>query len=110
MYVDGVGKCSKVQNLLHVSSRNKIFFLLTSLCTVLKGTIVPVKTKKFGRRYPWQSWFANARFSLVRGRDYDCLTSNMAQMVYRAAATASIKVAVATADDESELLVTVVKR
>lgn len=39
------------------------------------------KGRKLARRYPWTEWLSLARFSLLRGRDYDCQPHGMGQMV-----------------------------
>lgn len=57
--------------------------------------------KRFGRRYPWDRWFARRTFTLVRGRHYDCLPHGMAQMVRNAAAGPKyrLRVSVRITDD-----------
>ena len=63
-----------------------------------------VAPKKFGRRYPWETWFARKRFTLVRGRDYDCLTHGMAQTVRNAAASDKFRVKVRLEVLEDEIV------
>lgn len=68
--------------------------------------------KKFCRRYPWQRLFARRSFRLVRGRDYDCLTHAMAQMVRNAAAPRrhNVKVNIRVDEDGGAILVVVSSR
>ena len=51
---------------------------------------------KFCRRYPWKLWFSRHRFRLIRGRDYDCLTHAMVQMIRSAAGPRRHNVKVST--------------
>jgi hypothetical protein len=39
------------------------------------------KRERKNRRYPWERWFNQAEFVLVRGRDFDCRTDTMIQML-----------------------------
>lgn len=32
-------------------------------------------------RYPWERWFAQTRFTLLRGVDFHCSTSSMTQLI-----------------------------
>jgi hypothetical protein len=43
--------------------------------------------KKYGNRYPWDEWFERGSFYLVRGRDYECTTHGMAQMIRNVASS-----------------------
>ena len=63
--------------------------------------------KKFGRRYPWGHWFGQRSFTLVRGRDYDCRTSSMAQQVYQASRRKGHKIKIELPEDEMEIRVSV---
>lgn len=74
---------------------------------------MPIKIKKlparFGRRYPWESWFRRGRFRAVRGQDYTCRTSSMAQMIRTAAKKYGVRVSIHQALDDSSLTATVVE-
>lgn len=59
---------------------------------------LPDKAKKFGRRYPWEEWFALPVFYLIRGQDYSCMPHGMAQMVRNNAAQRRVKVHVEIAE------------
>lgn len=64
---------------------------------------------KYGRRYPWVKWFSKRSFRLLAGRDYDCRTYTMAQMVRNTASRLRYKVSVTVYPDESGLSVKVRK-
>lgn len=63
--------------------------------------------KKFGRRYPWGKWFASSRFTLTRGREYDCLSHNMAILVRVAASRPQYRVRVSIHVEDARLTVVV---
>ena len=37
------------------------------------------------RKYPWEEWFAKAKFKLRQGKDFDCNPHVMAQQIRNAA-------------------------
>lgn len=63
--------------------------------------------RKYGRRYPWDRWFARRRTTLVRGRDYDVLDHVMAAMVRQAARYAKYSVRVSIQIGDGWVKVTV---
>lgn len=67
--------------------------------------------KKFCRRYPWVRWFSQRKFRLIRGRDYDCFTHAMAQMVRNAAAPKrhNVRVSISVEGDGESLTVRVLQ-
>lgn len=75
----------------------------------MKTTIEHPPPKRFGARYPWEDWFSQAEFTLLRGRDYLCRTSAMVQQVYQASTAErhNVKVKVTTAEDEQSIHVVV---
>lgn len=70
----------------------------------------PTKPSKYGRRYPWLRWFGQLHFTLKKGRDYDCRTDTMANMVRQAAARHGYKVSILIADDGRSMWVAVLER
>ncbi len=49
------------------------------------------RARKFGRRYPWLTWFRQEQFTLYRGQHFDCRVHGMAQMIRNAASSAKIR-------------------
>ena len=45
-------------------------------------------------KYPWDRWFRRKRFTLVKNKDYDCMTHSMAIQVRQAAWKREIQVSV----------------
>jgi hypothetical protein len=64
--------------------------------------------RRFGRRYPWKGWFASRVFTLKQGRDYDCTTHGMAQMIRNVAATKPYRLRVSLSVSDGEIEVRVV--
>lgn len=63
--------------------------------------------KKYGHRYPWASWFEQAEFRLVQGRDYRYRTDSMAQQVRNAAGRLGKRVSISISDAGDSLTVRV---
>jgi len=40
-----------------------------------------IKPKRFGRRYPWETWFAKGTFTLRLGKDFTGRIDTMSQYV-----------------------------
>lgn len=59
------------------------------------------------RRYPWEKWFRQSKFTLIQGRDYDGRTDTMAQQVRNAALPTkhNRKIRIRIADDVKSLTV-----
>ena len=55
------------------------------------------------KRYQWNKWFRESRFTLVRGRDYYCSQSSMCQQIRNAAGVRGL--AVNLFDHESKIVV-----
>lgn len=55
--------------------------------------------KRYGRRYPWDQWFSKKKFVVRRGKDFDCMTHCMAQMIRTRAGGKGIKVRVQVGED-----------
>ena len=62
-------------------------------------------TKKFGRRYPWTIWFTQGRFTVTRGKDFECFTHGMAQMIRNVARRRRVKVSLRVTEDEIDVIV-----
>jgi len=65
--------------------------------------------KRMGRppKYPWDKWFSRNRFTLEKGKHFDCHLHSMIVQVRRAAVKRRIKVKVEVRD-ESKLSVRVI--
>jgi hypothetical protein len=61
--------------------------------------MVSRKGKLYGQLYPWSQWFAQNRFTAVRGKDYRCQTNSFIQQVRNAARLHHVSVSVDEADD-----------
>lgn len=46
------------------------------------------------RRYPWERWFSKRKFTLVKGRHYECQPHSMAQQVRSAASKYGCRVSI----------------
>lgn len=70
---------------------------------------MPRGAKKFGRRYPWSKWFTLKKFTLVRGKDYDCQSYVMAQMARNVARlkTYNVNLDIKLPDDGESLTIKV---
>jgi hypothetical protein len=69
------------------------------------------KSKRFGRRYPWDRWFTatpDRPAVLVRGRDYDCMPHGMVAMIRNVACSPSHRVRVSLRVEEDTILLSVV--
>ena len=66
-----------------------------------RKTTSDTSTKKWGRRYPWDDWFANCYFELVRGIDYNGRTDTMMVQIRTQAGKRGLKVSVSSSDDGS---------
>ena len=58
--------------------------------------------KKFGRRYPWDEWFASASvepITLAPGVDFVCRPYSFAQMVRNVASNRGLSVSVSVTDN-----------
>jgi 3-keto-L-gulonate-6-phosphate decarboxylase len=55
--------------------------------------------------YDWERWFGARRFTLHRGRDYDCSHSSMSQQVRNAASARGLRVAVVEGINELTVIV-----
>ena len=44
------------------------------------------------RKYPWERWFTKSRIILIRGIDYHCSQSTMAQTIRNNASSRGLKV------------------
>ncbi len=63
------------------------------------------------RKYPWERWFAQDRFRLVRGRDYQVTTAGMLQQVRNAAAIRyGVNIATRLGADGQSITVVVMNR
>jgi hypothetical protein len=58
--------------------------------------------------YAWETWFRDDRFTLVRGLDYSCSQSVMAQQVRDYASQNGYRVSIA--DQNTQLVITVRRR
>lgn len=58
---------------------------------------MPVKIKH--PEYPWSKWFSKKRFTLVKGRDFDCQTYSMALQLRRKAAKLGVRVSLSVTED-----------
>lgn len=52
------------------------------------------KKKAKQRRYPWDKWFAKKKFTLKRGREFDCMTHCMGVMARRAASVRDVTISI----------------
>lgn len=59
------------------------------------------------KKYPWNEWFAQPRTILLRGVDYDCSQSTMAQTVRNNASSRGLSVRIT--DTGTEIIVDVAK-
>lgn len=57
------------------------------------------KKKPANAKYPWDRWFRQKRFVLVRGRDYTCQPHSLSVMVRAAAYARKVRVSVALRDE-----------
>ena len=78
----------------------------------LKKTGHVQKHSKYGRRYPWDTWFRLKSFTVRRGSeeeggDYEGKTHSMNIMIRQAARRKGVKVSLRTAEDEQSILVRV---
>lgn len=63
-------------------------------------------TRMFSRRYPWEEWFAQGKFTVYRDVDFNGMLYTMAQQVRNAANRLGCRVNIKL--DESEGSITVV--
>lgn len=61
------------------------------------------------RRYPWDRWFAQGKFKLVRGRHYDIKSYGMAGNARNAARDRGYRLHIEIAEDEKSMVITVIK-
>lgn len=64
--------------------------------------------KKYGRRYPWQSWFEATTFKLIKGEHFDCQIHGMVRNALQAARRYGLKISVKT--KINKIIITVVER
>lgn len=65
--------------------------------TLSNGEGIPVEmktAKKYGKRYPWTTWFRRGRFTLTRGIEFSCLTHGMAAMVRNVASRKRLRISI----------------
>lgn len=67
------------------------------------------KKPRFQVRYPWDEWFTNKRFRLVKGKHYFSTTTGMVQTIRKAAMTRGLKVRLRIVDTDNWITVTVVE-
>lgn len=39
------------------------------------------KVRKLAKPYPWKEWFSLVKFTIYKGRDYDCQPHGMSAMI-----------------------------
>lgn len=59
--------------------------------------------------YPWQLWFSKSFFIIYRGRDYDCRSYIMAQMIRNAASLRRLSISLQIAANERSITVKVLR-
>lgn len=64
-----------------------------------------ISGKPYGVRYPWSKWFLRGRFTLRRGRDYECASHGMAQQVRNTAYKRGVTVSLEVGDDHVKVQV-----
>jgi hypothetical protein len=65
---------------------------------------------KWGRRYPWERWFAQQRFAIARGTDYAGRTDTMIQQIRNKAGRFGIGIRIDVTDDNNAIVVTIIRR
>ncbi len=50
-------------------------------------------------KYPWEKWFSRTRFTIKKGKHYDCMTHAMAVQVRSAATRFGVSVSIAVGED-----------
>lgn len=52
-------------------------------------------------RYPWDKWFAKAKFTLKRGKDFACQTHGMVAQIRNKAAKEKIRMNIVVTDADT---------
>lgn len=66
--------------------------------------------KKKGRRYPWDRWFDQDSFRLIRGVDYTMLSESMYKLIRESAKKRGVTVSVTNGPNGDSMLVIVTGR
>jgi hypothetical protein len=70
----------------------------------MRGTL---SASKYGRRYPWDRWFARGRFTIMQGHDFNGRLDTMAVQVRAAALARGLRVQVIIDEADASLAVAV---
>ena len=68
---------------------------------------MPTKTKRTTRLYPWERWFSQKSFRIIRGKHFDCQVHGMAQQIRNAASYYGVGVSISV---EAETVIVKVRR
>jgi hypothetical protein len=71
-------------------------------------TETPTSRRRTYQWHPWEKWFSQKKFTLIRGKDFACQPHGMAQAIRNAAASDRFRLSISLTIDGDQVLVSVV--